>query len=569
MKQVWLRDYGLLPDTGTDCTAALLKALQENSRDTEFCLEPGRYDFWAKEALLQDYYLSNSDICNPRHLSVKMYGMENIVFYGNGSSFIFHGQTMPFTIEKCRGIIVKGISIDWEIPLSAEGTVVTSGTDYIDVHIDKSRFSYIIEKKTLYFLGEDWKEPVWEWGNTEFDVHTHKVAWRSGDTFPPTWQEQLANGLVRFHGNFERRPGEGNFLVLRHGKRIHAAVFMKDSADITMEEMTVYHSGGLGFLAQFCENLTFRRIQMRPNQERGRNFLSGHDDGIHLTGNRGKVMVEECYFHGLMDDCLNLHGVAARIEKKADAHTIIGRFVHEQSRGFEEWAGKGHLISFLKSGSMCRGACLEAEEYRLLTPGEFLITFRETVPADVKEGDSLENLTCTAALTCRNNFFGNGRARGILFTTPQPVVIENNVFESAGAAVLIAGDASCWYESGSCEDVLIQKNHFGDCCLTSSYLGGEAVISIHPEVEKPDKACPFHRNIRIVENTFQLFDVPVLYARSTQGLVFAKNRLIRSYVYNPWNAQGSMVCLDVCGDAYIGDNIFIGDISARETERRG
>ena len=106
------------------------------------------------------------------------------------------------------------------------------------------------------------QEPVWKWGNTEFDVHTHKVAWRSGDTFPPTWQEQLANGLVRFHGNFERRPGEGNFLVLRHGKRIHAAVFMKDSADITMEEMTVYHSGGLGFLAQFCENLTFRRIQM-------------------------------------------------------------------------------------------------------------------------------------------------------------------------------------------------------------------------------------------------------------------------------------------------------------------
>ena len=99
MKQVWLRDYGLLPDTGTDCTAALLKALQENSRDTEFCLEPGRYDFWAKEALLQDYYLSNSDICNPRHLSVKMYGMENIVVYGNGSSCIFHGQSMPFTIE--------------------------------------------------------------------------------------------------------------------------------------------------------------------------------------------------------------------------------------------------------------------------------------------------------------------------------------------------------------------------------------------------------------------------------------------------------------------------------------
>ena len=139
---------------------------------------------------------------------MKMYGMENIVFYGNGSSFIFHGQTMPFTIEKCRGIIVKGISIDWEIPLSAEGTVVTSGTDYIDVHIDKSRFPYVVEEKTLYFLGEDWKEPVWKWGNTEFDVHTQR--WPGGAGIPfllPGRNNWLTDWCV-FTGTLKEGPGK-------------------------------------------------------------------------------------------------------------------------------------------------------------------------------------------------------------------------------------------------------------------------------------------------------------------------------------------------------------------------
>ena len=36
---------------------------------------------------------------------------------------------------------------------------------------------------------------------------------------------------------------------------------------------------------------------------------------------------------------------------------------------------------------------------------------------------------------------------------------------------------------------------------------------------------PFHRNITIEQNTFHAFDYPVLYAKSTEGLIFSGNTI--------------------------------------------
>ena len=57
-------------------------------------------------------------------------------------------------------------------------------------------------------------------------------------------------------------------------------------------------------------------------------------------------------------------------------------------------------------------------------------------------GDALENLTWSPDVEIKNTFFGSCRARGLLVTTPGKVVIENNIFESSGSAILIAGDAN-------------------------------------------------------------------------------------------------------------------------------
>lgn len=46
-----------------------------------------------------------------------------------------------------------------------------------------------------------------------------------------------------------------------------------------------------------------------------------------------------------------------------------------------------------------------------------------------------------------------------------------------------------------------------------------------------DAAKPFHSNIHIVNNTFHPFDYPVLYAKSTDGLYFNNNTIIRSVTF--------------------------------------
>ena len=131
-----------------------------------------------------------------------MYGMENIVFYGNGSSFIFHGQTMPFTIEKCRGIIVKGISIDWEIPLSAEGTVVTSGTDYICLLYTSFSVSYI-SKMFKAYTGIPVKEYITQKRiamASELLLNTGKKVWEVGEAVGYDQQRSFIEIFKKYRG---------------------------------------------------------------------------------------------------------------------------------------------------------------------------------------------------------------------------------------------------------------------------------------------------------------------------------------------------------------------------------
>lgn len=567
MRTVWAQQWGVHPDTGRDSTQLFARMLQQNPANVHIVLQAGRYDFFAEQAEKKEYYLSNSDVVNPRRLSIQLSHMENVVLDGGGAELIFHGQTMPFTVDRSCQVTIKDLTIDWDIPLTAEGRVLRAEKKYIDLAIDPVLYPHEVGGGRLWFTGDGWREPLWDWGHTEFSAQTGKVAFGRGDTFPPTTQRRLTGGAIRFYGEFQAIPQPGNFIVLRHGQRIHAGIFIQDSADVTVEDVTIHATGGLGILVQFSKNLRFSRIRMLPNRAKGRRFASGHDDGIHLSANSGTVTVEECSFLGLMDDPLNLHGVAAQLETRMDDQTVRGRFMHCQSKGFPQWALPGHTVAFLEAGDMHEIARRQVKSFELQTPEHFLMRLEKPLPKTVGAGASLENLSRTAALVCRNNYFGSCRARSVLFSTPQPVLVENNVFESAGAAILIAGDASTWYESGSCRDVTIRNNFFADCCLTSEYLGGEGIISIHPELPRPRAEFPCHQNVSIENNVFQTADARVLYALCTSGLRFCGNRVLRSYTYPTRCPLKKRVTLEHCTDVTMRGNIFVGDVAGTWDEK--
>jgi hypothetical protein len=199
------------------------------------------------------------------------------------------------------------------------------------------------------------------------------------------------------------------------------------------------------------------------------------------------------------------------------------------------------------------------QSFRLLNDHEAEIRLAAPVPAEIGPGWVLENMTAHPSVRIRNSRFGNQRARGVLFTTPRPVILENNTFYTSGSAVLINGDANGWFESGVVQDAIIRNNIFINC-NQADYQFGEAIISIDPVVNKPEAGGFSHRNIRIEKNIFKTFDAPVLYAESVDGLRFIDNTIERTHDYPAWHPRKVAVTLDRCRCVEIRGTRLKGDV---------
>ncbi|MCG6188388.1 alpha-1,3-galactosidase-related protein [Maribellus maritimus] len=559
-------DYLGLPLKGKEnCISLTNKVLNDIRGEFPKILvfKPGTYHFYPEGCEQRNYFESNTTDINPRICAFLFEGAKNLVVEGNGSNFIFHGQMQPFTFDNCENITLKNIQIDWENPLTAQVEVAETGEKFIDLNINQKEYSYKITDGKIFFNGEDWEEQ-WK-GTMEFDREGRYVVPQTGDwgCLGKNWQNYEAKsiipGLIRLENNFERKPKVGNYLVMRHSERLHSGIFIQNSKNINIKNVTLYHATGLGILAQFSENLTFDKYKAIPNAAKNR-YFGGGDDGLQVSNCKGQITVSNCEFAGLMDDPINVHGTSVQVIEILPDKKIRCKFMHHQSEGLQ-WGHAGDKIGFIENTSMNTFAFGEAESFKPTNRQEFILTLKEELPQNLETGDALENLTWVSDLTVQNSHFKSCRARGILVSTPGKVMIENNTFESSGSAILIAGDANNWFESGAVKDVTIRNNTFTELCNTSSYQFCEGIISIYPEIPELNKNTPFfHKNIRITGNKFNPFDYPVVFARSVDGLSFSKNTIKRSKKYAPYHQRKYTFTFEACKNIIINENNYIGDV---------
>lgn len=566
-KIISVADFGLKPDSRVNAVPFVQKAIRackENPGST-LVFPQGRYDFWAQHAVEKEYHETNTYDVNPKILAVLLDEVNDLTIDGDGSEFIMHGRMQPFTLDHCQNITLKNFTVDWDIPLTAQGTVVESTPDFMEIEIDTCQYPYIIENKRLTFVGEGWKSSVWS--IMQFYPETHFVLPNTGDNLG--WRGydamKVSRGRVRLSDpNREANkfyPAAGTILVLRHSTRDHAGIFIFHSTNTKMENLKLFHTCGLGILSQYSKDISFNDVHIIPNTSKGR-VLSGHDDGFHFMGCSGLLKIENCSWAGLMDDPINIHGTCSRIMEVLSPTRIKCKFMQDMSEGME-WGRPNETIGFIEHNTMRTAATGKITKFEALNKAEFIIELSAPLPTEVGAGYVIENLTCTPDAEIRNCHFGSCRARGLLVSTPGKVVIEDNVFESSGSAILIAGDANAWYESGAVKDVLIRNNDFRYPCNSSLYQFCEAVISIDPEIPTPEQKYPYHRNIRIVDNTFHLFDYPILFARSVDGLTFSNNTLIRDTTYQPYHYRKEGITLKACKSVIISNNKIEGDVLGR------
>ena len=555
--------FGVKPDSRKDAVEGVRAAIEACRKQLPATLvfPKGRYDFMAEHSEQIEYFESNTTDNNPKICPIMLKGIEGLTIEGNGSELIFHGRMQPLTLEDCRDVTVRNLDLDWDIPFVAQAKIEKVESEFIDIRINKAESPFNLVDSKIVFHGEGW-ESRW-WGCMEFDAETRIIPQRSGDSpLGGGWNkytaEEREDGLVRLHHAFKRKPKEGNILIMRHNARDHAGVFIYRSKDVLCENVNIYTAAGLGFLGQFSENITLRKSNVMANYAKGR-YQSGHADGFQVSNCRGQIVVDGCKFEGLMDDPINVHGTSVKILEKKTPDTLRCKFMEGMSTGMT-WGRPGEQAGFIENESMKTVAHGKVAAYTRIDRDHFEVRFEEPVPESIEAGDALENLTWAPDFTARDCWFGSCRARGLLISTPGKVVVENNDFVSSGAAILIAGDANGWYESGAVRDVLIRGNRFHPSCLTSWYQFGRGIISILPIIPKVDPSKPFHRNIRIEDNTFDVFDYSVMYALSVDGLRFTGNTIKRNTQYKPWQRYKAMLTFEGCRNVVVSGNKVAADV---------
>lgn len=559
MRRIRVTDYGAVPDSGEAANGAFARALEAcGGHDAVIIFPRGRYDF-------------HPDPDSEQTIAMALRGARNIVVDGGGSEFVFHGRMKVFHVEDCENVTLRNFSTDWDRPYISQGEFVAVTPQYVDLRIDCSQYPYVIEQGHIRFTGEGWSAGVVDSYMNIYDKATGTIAYRTRDSHTGNIfngeAEQVASDVVRFHGSIlERevpvRPGQ--IITLYHGTYILTGIELCYSRNITLEDITLYHTLSNGVYGYRCENITLHRVSATPRTEKGRVF-STVADASHFTCCRGRILIDGCAHAGQGDDFMNVRGTYSRIESFKDRRTAL-----IDGRGWT--MGATDTLWVVDRETMRRGAELVVRRINKRNGG-YEVEFTDTVPAEVTEGMFLENKTWTPELVVRNcRFEKKNRARGMLVTTPRRVVIENNYFNTAGAAILIEGDLDHWFESGSHTDLTIRNNRFVNCCTSGCETGdrwewGEAPITISPSFRPDSPDSPsYHRNITICDNTFECFDAPVLFARSVENLRFERNRLKSTFDYEPFLWQRSTLRLDGCRRVTVRGNRVAKDFPARTIE---
>lgn len=552
-------DAGIRPDTYENLTPRVQQVLARVSAGTTVLFPKGRYDFWPDGAVRAKYFISNTsteeeDPAKLRTIGLFLKKARNLTIDGNGSLFVFHGKMTTFLLDSCENITLRNIHVDFERPTMSEMKVVGAdqGGTLVDVHPDAR---YEIRDGRIIFFGEGWKTSHFH--AVAFDSTRGTLRYGSWKPFQTATATDLGGRRVLFRPAIDVKPG--TILTVRDVIRDQVGMFLFASRNLILENVHMHYMHGLGIVNQFNENITMRNVSVEPRPESGR-IISSSADCMHFSGCRGRIRMENCRFSGAHDDPVNVHGTNLRAIKKEGPNQLRLRFMHGQTYGFQAFF-PGDEVAFVHAASMIRFAPGTVKQVERASDREWVVTFEKPVPEALEVNDCVENMTWTPEVYISGCVFTRTNTRGLLMTTPRKVVIENNTFDRTGmSAILIEADAEGWYESGPVKDVLIRNNRFLNC----GYQGGpeHAVIAIHPSNRLIDTRQPVHANIRIENNTFEVFDTPVLYAKSTGGLSFTGNSLIRSTAIPPSSDAGKYAFHFVgCSQVELGD--IRGDITGR------
>ena len=600
--------YGVVPNTGADVAGLVEQMLAEVKAEAAgkavtILFAPGQYNFHPESAAHREYYISNHDQHKDRAVGIAIEGFTGLTLDGAGADFVFHGRMLPVSVVGTTKCILRNFSVDFATPHIAQAEVISNDAEQgITFRVAPWVNARITENGAFEHYGEGWAHrPGW---GIPFDPQTRRILYKTGDIGTPVHQVTKVDERTFLAPAWkDSRLPVGTIVAMRSYERPSPGVFVSHATDTRFENVKIHYAEGMGLLAQMSENIALDGFCVCLRGDDDPRYFTTQADATHFSGCKGKITSVNGLYEAMMDDAINVHGTYLKVMERIDDYTVKGRYMHGQAWGFD-WGYVGDEVQFVRSNTMelvggsakpfvtsvAEISVLDAssgvQEFRssgvptnaksqkqtaksrdeiaqgLHGGREFIIRFADALPAEISatEGYGIENLTWTPEVYFADNTIRNNRARGTLFSTPKRTVVEDNLFDhTSGTAILLCGDCNGWYETGACRDVLIRRNRFVNS-LTCMFQFTNAVISIYPEIPNLNgQKAYFHGGkknaIRIVNNEFESFDHPLLYAKSIDGLLWKGNTISHNEDYAPFHWNNSSVLLERATNVKI-DNTF-------------
>lgn len=549
-----------------DAFVAAQKATENGAASVTVSFPKGEYHVYKDYAQQREYHTSNTNSTDHpiKPIGILIENQKNFTMEGNGSLFMIHGNMMALAVVKSENVLLHDFSWDFAVPTVSEMTVVGMGSDgsaYTDFYIPEC-FPYEISGTTLVWHSE--KSPYtgqYYWTETGIHNAYSVVAYQpeedmsrayftnQGPFQNATRIEQLENNTIRIY--YSSRPSmqkEGMiFELCSSAHRETAGAFFWESTNVEANTINVHFMHGFGWLTQMCTNVAYRNCNFVPREGTGKHTVS-FADGLHASGAAGDYIVENCNFANTHDDPINLHGTFTRVEQRIDDNTLKLKYIHNQQGGFPQFHEGDKVVFYTRDLLTSTDNETEYTVSEVVSnPGEqgndlktMIVKFAETLPSNLSEQISgqprfvCENITYAPKVTIRGNTFKNVTTRGILCTTRNPVVIEDNTFLNMSmATIYLSNDSDEWYESGPIRDMTIRNNEFYIKSIGRTSWEYAPAIYIHPVTKGgglPDPNQAIHKNIAIEGNTFHMDLDCVVKAESVENLTIKDNTVLR---YNP------------------------------------
>ena len=477
--------------------AALQKAAAMKGSPVTLKLDLGVWYIPREESTVRKYYVSNTtsetECADPsKHIALLLRGLRNVTIDGCGSTMMLDGEMSAFVIDSCQNITLRNLTIDNAHTTQTEMTVEADGKDYMICRTHATS-QYRIKNGKVEWYGRGW---AFTNGIAQWYDPVRDITWRDWSPMDDVVDaREMEPGLLYIKYSKKPTVPVGTVFQMRDAIRREVCGLIWQSKNVRLDNVRIYFLSNFGVVGQVSENITVNRCWFAPEEGSGRTN-AGFADFIQMSGCRGLIDITDTKFAGAHDDPINVHGTHLQIVRATAANRLLLRYMHHQTYGFQSFHS-GDDIEIVNPQTLLAEGSFKVSKARMVSPREIEITLTKPVPADLlKNGNRVvENVTWTPRVHIARCHFSRIPTRGILITTRQPSVIEDNYFYGMQmSAILVADDARSWFESGPVHNLVIRNNVFNRC------VGNN--IWINPE--NNEKAGAVHRNITIENNVFTL-----------------------------------------------------------------